>query len=338
MIGVIFWLNKRHADWRDHTVRDNIITLVKDAIRIVGPIAGDAFRFVRNPMECVPRLRNGYLSLPSFGDFMLSLLSLERNILGGLLAIRPAYDPRNPNCDALICDFKSRKLATKAKRTCYAVHPLSVQSSSADVERRQLFWACWRGQPSSVLAKCLFVNIARHALLGQQNTPLELFAMATADRAWTASVDSKSGPRLLLLPPRTAKTFFPIRRSLDAVGVEHVYLPAARSGAPTPTFDAFFFDVDLEDCPPSATLWIFQSTVSAACKSKLDAELRISHLVSDARAHLAAGDVVNVRLNLVLMHPVVRDRTWSWEMPDAWAEDWTVLGCEPHVYHLPISV
>ena len=33
MIGVIFWLNKRHADWRDHTVRDNIITLVKDARR-----------------------------------------------------------------------------------------------------------------------------------------------------------------------------------------------------------------------------------------------------------------------------------------------------------------
>ncbi|RPD59585.1 hypothetical protein L227DRAFT_653881 [Lentinus tigrinus ALCF2SS1-6] len=286
----------------------------------------------------------------SYQDIMRSLIGPGGCATDSLFAIRPAHDSRNPHCDAFVCDFKSRRIARDAERMFFAFPPQTVECPSADAKHRELFKACWKGQRTSVLARCLFVNIARHALLGHSDPPLQLSAMFATDgtsSVWRPS--SETSLRALSLPLRSAEAYGSSRSPIDE---GHVYLPAAPSRAVTPTCDAFFFDSEIGSAQ-RVNLWILQSTVSATCKTKSDSAIRLRRLITAARTHCLhtaqnnrasrkrkrdSGDAVTVCLNLVLVHPDVQDRNWSWEMPVDWIEDWQDMRCEPHVYHMPLSI
>ncbi|RPD74981.1 hypothetical protein L226DRAFT_535188 [Lentinus tigrinus ALCF2SS1-7] len=223
--GTVSWLNQWHPTWRAQTVDDITLSLVKDAIRIVGPVARDVFKFVFNPRE--------HQTYPmalgiSYQDIMRSLIGPGGCATDSLFAIRPAHDPRNPHCDAFVCDFKSRRIARDAKRMFFAFPPRTVGCPTADAKHRELFKACWKGQPTSVLAGCLFVNIARHALLGHSDAPLQLSAVfATDDTSSVWRPSSETTLRALSLPLRSAEAYGSSRSPID----EGQCLPA-RSAQP----------------------------------------------------------------------------------------------------------
>ncbi|RDX52886.1 hypothetical protein OH76DRAFT_1554083 [Lentinus brumalis] len=351
MRGVVSWLNKRHPGWRRRTVHDLIETLAEDATRRVGPIARDAHSFILNPMRSTifpVALGLGYQVI------MESLVGPGGGLTDNIFAIIPSSNPQDPMHDTFICDFKSRVLAKEAKKILYTLHfRRNVESSDADTQHRQLFKECWKGQRTSVLATCLFVNIARYTLLGCDRPKYPISAMDTTDGTNCIWKPAASNNRLqyLSLPRRTIMAYDPSLSPLK-IDVEHVFFPAAIRNSATPTCDAFFLEADRG--AQRATLWVVQSTFNAACNSKPDDRIRIRDLILAARAYLRAalprntsvakrrkmnaGDAITVELNLVLAHPEIQDRQWSWTVPDEWIEDWRDCTCEPHVYHLPISV
>ncbi len=351
MRGVVSWLNKRHPGWRRRTVHDLIETLAEDATRRVGPIARDAHSFILNPMRSTifpVALGLGYQVI------MESLVGPGGGLTDNIFAIIPSSNPQDPMHDTFICDFKSRVLGKEAQKILYTLHfRRDVESSDADTQHRQLFKECWKGQRTSVLATCLFVNIARYTLLGCDCPKYPLSAMVTTDgtnRVWKPA-PSNGRLQYLSLSRRTIMAYDPSLSPLK-IDVEHVFFPAAIRNSATPTCDAFFLEADRG--AQRATLWVVQSTFNAACKSKTDDRIRIRDLILAARAYLRAalprntsvakrrkmnaGDAITVELNLVLAHPAIQDRQWSWTVPDEWIEDWRDCTCEPHVYHLPISV